>query len=158
MYPANIPVNPYKLNLNKKGDKYTTCTVLRKICLPIAKASTPLTRVKPICSILAPMVFLRCFEFTHAPFSHPLPPLLFSLFSSSLQTCQTFSFSFESYPPNHSIPFALFFLVVSFLLFTSFVWSFNPGIYNTATFLFRLIGASFFHRSRRIFPDRFLSK
>lgn len=51
MYPANIPVNPYKLNLNKKGDKYTTCTVLRKICLPIAKAPTPLTRVKPICSI-----------------------------------------------------------------------------------------------------------
>lgn len=108
--------------------------------------------------LLDPMVFLRCFEFTHAPFSHPLPPLLFSLFSSSLQTCQTFSFSFESYPPNHSIPFALFFLVASFLLFTSFVWSFNPGIYNTATFLFRLIGASFFHRSRRIFPDRFLSK
>lgn len=156
MYPANIPVNPYKLNLNKKGDKYTTCTVLRKICLPIAKAPTPLTRVKPICSI-------QWFFFDASSLRTRLSPILFHryYFPSSRLLCKLVKLSRSRSNLILLITrflSALFFLVASFLLFTSFVWSFNPGIYNTATFLFRLIGASFFHRSRRIFPDRFLSK
>lgn len=78
MYPVNIPVNPYKLNLARKV--INTCTVLRKICLSESTVTTVNTShsLEPFArSSLT--VFLRC-DFTHAPFFHPLPRLLFSFF------------------------------------------------------------------------------
>lgn len=73
--------------------------------------------------------------------------IIIFLLLALLQTCQTFSFSFQSYPPNHSIEssFLSLRLPSSFLSFRSFHFSVpRPGIY-TPTFLFhvRLIGAVF---------------
>lgn len=52
MYPVNIPVNPYKLNLARKV--INTCTVLRKICLSVKAQLPPLTRVIASSHLLDP--------------------------------------------------------------------------------------------------------
>lgn len=144
MYPVNIPVNPYKLNLARKV--INTCTVLRKICLSESTVTTVNTShsLEPFArSSLT--VFLRC-DFTHAPFFHPLPRLLFSFFLLSYKLVKLspsrsnlIPLITRSNPPSFLSVCPL--LSCRFALFTSVP---RPGIY-TPTFLFhvRLIGAVF---------------
>lgn len=70
--------------------------------------------------------------------------IIIFLLLALLQTCQTFSFSFQSYPPNHSIESSFLSLRLPSCRFALFTSVPRPGIY-TPTFLFhvRLIGAVF---------------
>lgn len=146
MYPVNIPVNPYKLNLARKV--INTCTVLRKICLSVKAQLPPLTRVIASSHLLDP----RSQFFFDATLRMRLPSsssIIIFLLLALLQTCQTFSFSFQSYPPNHSIEssFLSLRLPSSFLSFRSFHFRSSPRDIYPNIFVprihVRLIGAVF---------------
>lgn len=79
MYPVNIPRKSLQIKLGKKGDKYVYRSTKD---LPFCESTVTTVNTSHSLEPFARSsltVFLRC-DFTHAPFFHPLPRLLFSFF------------------------------------------------------------------------------
>lgn len=79
MYPVNIPRKSLQIKLDKKGDKYVYRSTKD---LPFCESTVTTVNTSHSLEPFARSsftVFLRC-DFTHAPFFHPLPRLLFSFF------------------------------------------------------------------------------